>query len=310
MRLKFASFLLAPLCLTAGLRAADAPASPMPDNPLLTESPLPFHFPQFDKIKNEHFLPAIEQGMTDNLKEVDAIANNPAKPTFENTIIALEKSGDLLGRAATVFFNLSGANTNPEMQKVQRALAPKLAAHNDAIRLNPALFARIETLYNARDTLGLDAESARLLWRYHRDFVRAGAKLSAADQAKLRALNGELATLGTTFAQNTLKEVAASAVIVDTREELLGLSEGEIAAASTLAKANGQEGKFAIRLGNTTGQAPLTNLTNRLTREKLMAASLARGSRGGDYDNRAVAASIAKKRAERAALFGAANFAA
>ncbi len=310
MRLKFASFLLAPLCLTAGLRAADAPASPMPDNPLLTESPLPFHFPQFDKIKNEHFLPAIEQGMTDNLKEVDAIANNPAKPTFENTIIALEKSGDLLGRAATVFFNLSGANTNPEMQKVQRALAPKLAAHNDAIRLNPALFARIEALYNARDTLGLDTESARLLWRYNRDFVRAGAKLSAADQAKLRALNGELATLGTTFAQNTLKEVAASAVIVDTREELLGLSEGEITAASTLAKANGQEGKFALRLGNTTGQAPLTNLTNRLTREKLMAASLARGSRGGDYDNRAIAASIAKKRAERAALFGAANFAA
>ena len=310
MRLKFVSFLLAPLCLTAGLRAADAPAAPMPDNPLLTESPLPFHYPQFDKIKNEHFLPAIEQGMTDNLKEVDAIANNPAPPTFENTIIALEKSGDLLGRAATVFFNLSGANTNPEMQKVQRALAPKLAAHNDAIRLNPALFARIAALYNARDTLGLDPESARLLWRYHRDFVRAGAKLSAADQAKLRTLNGELATLGTTFAQNTLKEVAASAVIVDTREELLGLSEGEITAASTLAKANGQEGKFAIRLGNTTGQAPLTNLTNRLTREKLMAASLARGSRGGDYDNRAVAASIAKKRAERAALFGAANFAA
>lgn len=282
----------------------------MNDNPLLTASPLPLQFPQFDKIKNEHYLPAIEQGMAEQLKEIDAIANNPDKPTFENTIVAMERSGELLNRASTVFFSLNSANTNPEMQKVARTLAPKLAAHADAIRLNPALFARIDALYTARDTLGLDAESARLLWRYHRDFVRAGAKLSDADKATLKKLNGELASLSTQFTQNTLKEVAASTVYVDTREELAGLSDAEITAAAALAQTNGQEGKFALRLQNTTGQPPLTNLTHRPTREKLMAASLARGSRGGEFDNRAIVVAIMKKRAERVALLGAPNFAA
>ena len=301
---------LAALAVTAALHAADTPAAPMTDNPLLTESPLPFHYPQFDKIRNEHFLPAFEQGMTENLQEVAAIANNPEKPTFENTIVALEKSGELLSRAGTVFFNLSGANTNPELQKIQRSLAPRLSAHNDAISLNPVLFARVKSLYDTRDTLGLDAESKRLLWRYYKDFVRAGALLSETDKIKLRGLNGELATLGTTFSQNTLKEVGASTVFVATREELAGLSEAEIAAASAAAKGQSHEGQFAIRLQNTTGQPSLTNLTNRATREKVMAASLARGSRGGEFDNRAVVSAIAKKRAERAALLGYPNHAA
>ncbi len=305
---------LAPVALALGVALSATAAEPAPaamnDNPLLTESPLPLHYPQFDKIKNEHYLPAIELGMAENLKEIEAIANNPAAPTFENTIVAMEKSGDLLSRASTIFFALNGSNTNPEMQKVARTLAPKLAAHGDAIRLNPKLFARIDALYSARDTLGLDAESARLLWRYHRDFLRAGAKLSDADKATLKQLNAELATLSTQFTQNTLKEVAASTVYVDTKEELAGLSEAEVAAAATLAKTDGKEGKFALRLVNTTGQPPLASLTHRATREKLMAASLVRGSRGGEFDTRAIVVAIMKKRAERAALLGAPNFAA
>ena len=231
-------------------------------------------------------------------------------PTFDNTIVAIERSGELLSRVSTIFFNLSGCNTNPEMQKLQRSLAPKLAAHRDAITLNPALFARIDALYSARDTLGLDPESARLLWRYYRDFVRAGAKLSPADKEKLKVLNGELATLGTSFTQNTLKEVAASSVFVDTREELAGLSDAEIAAAAAAAAKHGHEGKFELILQNTTGQPMLTNLTNRAVREKVMAASLARGSRGGEFDTRAIVSAIAQKRAERANLLGFPTYAA
>ncbi len=310
MRTKLLSALaprfLAALFATAVLYAADTPAPAMTDNPLLTESSLPFHYPQFDKIKNEHFLPAFEQGMAESLKETAAIANNPEKPTFENTIVALEKSGELLSRSGRIFFGLAQANTNPEIQKVQRTLAPRLSAHNDAITLNPVLFARVKALYDARDSLGLDAESKRLLWRYHRDFVRAGALLSEADKTKLRTLNGELATLSTSFSQNVLKERDASAVLFDTREELAGLSDSQIA---TAAKA-GKEGKFLVALQNTTGQPPLADLTNHATREKIMAASLARGSRGGEFDNRALVSAIAKKRAERAALLGYPNYAA
>lgn len=296
------------VALTA--HAAEPATTSMNDNPFLTESPLPFHYPQFDKIKDAHYLPAFELGMAENLKEVETIATNPAAPTFDNTIVALERSGELLNRVSTVFFSLSGANTNPEMQKIARTLAPKLAAHADAIRLNPQLFARVDALYSQRDSLGLDPESARLLWRYHRDFVRAGAKLSAADKEKLKKLNGELAALSTQFTQFTLKEVAASTVYVDTREELAGLTEAQIATAAATAKADGKEGKFALPLQNTTGQPFLTNLTHRPTREKLMAASLARGSRGGEFDTRAIVSAVMKKRAERAALLGAPNFAA
>ncbi len=273
-------------------------------NPLLTPSTLPFQYPPFDKIRNEHFLPAITQGMQEQLKEVEAIAKNPDKPSFENTIVALERSGALLRRASTVFFNLSATLTNPEMQKVQRTLAPQLAAHNDAIRLNPALFARIDAIYAARDSLGLDAESSRLLWRYHQDFLRAGAKLSEADKKKLRTLNSELATLQTTFAQNVLKERDASVVVFDSAQELAGLSDAQLQAAAAAAQAAGKAGKYQIALVNTTGQEALTQLKNPAARQKLMAASLARGTRGGAFDNRATIATIAKKRAEHAALLG------
>ncbi|MBI2510784.1 MAG: M3 family metallopeptidase [Opitutae bacterium] len=284
--------------------ATDPAASPMNDNPLLTPSPLPLQYPPFDKIKNEHFLPAFEQGMTENLQEVEAIANNPAAPTFDNTIVALEKSGELLGRASRVFFNLNGTLTNPEMQKIQRTLAPKLAAHGDAINLNPVLFARVKALYETRDTLGLDPESKRLLWRYYKDFVRAGANLSAADKETLKKMNAELATLGTTVNQFILKERDASAVLIDTRAELDGLTDAQIGTMAEAAKKAGHDGKFLVALQNTTGQPPLTDLKNRATREKIMAASFARGSRGGEFDLRATVARIAKLRAERANLLG------
>jgi peptidyl-dipeptidase Dcp len=290
--------------------AAALAASPAADNPLLVESSLPFHYPRFDQIRNEHFLPAIEQGMADHRKNVEAIAASTEKPTFENTIVALERASATLDRVMLVFGNLNSANTNPELQEVQRKVAPELAAHVDAILLDPRLFARVDTLYAARDKLGLDAESARLLWRYHQDFVRAGARLPEAGKAKLRTLNTELASLETAFEQNVLKEREASAVVFDKREELAGLTDAEIAEAAEAAKAAGKPGKFVVALVNTTGQPVTTTLANHASREKVMAASLARGSRGGEFDNRGVVSDIARKRAEQAALLGYPNHAA
>jgi len=310
-----ASFLLsAALCVAAGAASAAGPQQPekamTESNPLLTESSLPFRYPPFDRIKTEHFGPAFEQGMAEHRREIEKIAGNPEAPTFENTVVAMEKAGELLSRTSRVFFGLNSSNTNPEMQKLQREMAPKLAAHSDSITLDPKLFARVAALYDKRDSLGLDPESKRLLWRYHKDFVRAGATLVDADKEKLKALNAELATLGATFNQNVLKEVDASAVVVDTRAELAGLSDAQIQAAADAAKGAGQDGKFLLRLTNTTGQPALASLESRALREKLMKASLARGSRGGEFDNRKTASLIAKRRAERAALLGYPNHAA
>jgi peptidyl-dipeptidase Dcp len=279
-------------------------------NPLLTESPLPYQLPPFAEIRDEHFAPAFEQGMTEQLREVEAISTNTAAPTFENTIVALERSGEMLSRAERAFSILSGALTNPQLEKLDTQMSPRLAAHRDAIGLNPVLFARIAALHEKRAELGLDPESDRLLDRYYKDFVRGGAKLSNADKATLKRLNPELATLSTQFRQNVLKEINASAVLVETRAELAGLSDAAIAAAAADAKSAGHEGKFLIRLTNTTWQPPLASLQNRAVRERVMAASLARGSRGGEFDNRAVVSSMARLRAERARLLGYPNHAA
>ena len=280
------------------------------NNPLFSESALPYHMPPFDQIKDEHYAPAIEKGMADELKEAEAIANNKDKPTFENTIVAMERSGELLGRVERIFSNLAGANTNPEIQKIEKEMSPKLAAHRDAIHLNGKLFARVESLYNDRDKLNLDAESKWLVERYYKDFVRAGAKLSDADKTKLKAMNAELAQLQTTFAQNVLKEKNASSIVVENRADLDGLSETEIAAAAAAAKAEKQDGKFLIALQNTTGQPYLASLKNRALREKIMQTSLARNSHGGEFDNREVVLRTAKLRADRAALLGYPNHAA
>ena len=306
----FPVFLLGATLLVSRAVAAETASAVTSANPLLTQSALPYHLPPFDLIKNEHFAPAFALGMEQNLKEVDQIATNPAVPTFENTIVALERSGELLHRVTTAFGILTGANTNPALDKLEAEITPQLAAHSDKILLNAPLFARIETLYGKRDQLDLDPESLRLLERYRRNFVRAGALLSEANQSALRAMNTELASLGTQFKQNLLKETNASAVLVDTREELAGLSEAAIAAAAAAAKTAGHEGKFLLRLTNTTGQPAYSALQSHALREKIMAASQARGSRGGEFDNREVASRTAKVRAERAQLLGYASHAA
>jgi len=279
------------------------------DNPLLTESSLPYHVPPFDKIKDEHFTPAIEAGMRDQLKEVEAVADNAEKPTFDNTIVAMERTGRLLDRAQRTFSNLNACNTNPTLQKIDKEMAPKLAAHRDEIFLNPKLFARVQQLYDNRTHLGLDPESAYLLERYYKDFVRAGAKLSDADKEKLRKINAELATLQTQFEQDVLKEKNASSVVVDRKEDLNGLSDNQMASVTAAAKAEHKEGKFVIQMQNTTGQPLLGSLQNRQLRERIMQTSLARNSHGGEFDTRETVLRTAQLRAEKAKLLGYANWA-
>ncbi|MGO4476081.1 M3 family metallopeptidase [Massilia sp. 2TAF26] len=291
--------------------ASAAPAAVFDaSNPFAKASTLPFHYPAFDKIKDEHFKPAFEAGMRVHLLEIEAIANNHAAPTFDNTIVAMERAGQLLARVSTTFSNLQSANTNDNLDAIDREMSPKLAAHADAIYLNAKLWKRVKSLYDKRDGLKLDAESKHLLERYHRDFVRAGANLSNANKEKLKAYNGEIASLQSTFAQNVLKEANASALVVDTRAELAGMLDAEIDTAAAEAKKRGLDGKFVIALANTTGQPLLSSLTNRGTRERLMAASMTRGSRGGEFDSRELVQRLAKLRAEKATLLGYPTYAA
>ncbi len=282
----------------------------MTENPLLRESPLPYLYPPFDRIADSHFPPAFAAGMEEHLREIDAITANAAAPTFENTVVALERAGRTLGRVQRVFSNLTGANTNEALRKTERDMSPRLAAHADAIRLNGALFARLEPLFLQRAQLGLDPESARLLERTYHDFVRAGAKLSEADKTTLRALNQALATLQTTFTQNVQKETNAAAVLVADQAQLAGLGLNELAAAASAAKAEKQEGKYLLRLLNTSAQPALESLENRALRERLQRTSVGRNRQGGPYDNRPVIAELVRLRAERAVLLGYPNHAA
>jgi peptidyl-dipeptidase Dcp len=301
-RANFSSFaLIALLSINA---AATEPTSSTVTNPLLTESSLPYHLPPFAAIKDEHFGPAFEKGMEDELEEVANIVGNPAAASFDNTIVALERSGELLDRVETVFGILTGAYTNLALDQLEASLSPRLATHRDAIYLNRALFTRIHQLYEDRAKLGLDAESLRVLERYHLDFVRAGAQLSSTEQEALKAMNTELAALSTQFKQNLLKETNAAAVLVDSREELAGLSDATIASAASAAKAAGHDGKYLLRLTNTTGQPAYSALESRALRQRIMAASLARSSHGGDFDNRSIVTRMAKFRAQRAQLLG------
>jgi len=290
--------------------SATEPSAATADNPLLTESTLPYRVPPFDKIKDEHFAPAIKAGMREQLKEVGAVANNSEKPTFDNTIVGLERTGRLLDRAERTFSNLNACNTNPAMQKIEKEMAPKLSAHRDAIHLNSKLFARIQKLYDNREKLGLDTDSAYLLERYYKDFVRAGAKLSDPDKEKMKKINTELATLQTDFEQDVLKEKNASSVVVDRKEDLDGLSDNQMASVTAAAKAEHKEGKFVIQLQNTTGQPLLGSLQNRPLRQRIMGASLARNSKGGEFDTRRIVLRTAQLRAERAKLLGYENHAA
>jgi len=311
----------ASLALAYATSVSAAPAAPAParatqsafldaSNPFAKPSTLPFQYPAFDKIKDEHFLPAFAAGMREHLREIDTIANNSKPATFDNTIVAMERAGQLLTRVGTTFSNLQGANTNDTLDAIDREMSPKLASHADAIYLNDKLFQRVKTLHAKRTKLGLDAESAYLLERYYKDFVRAGANLSAADKDKLKAYNSELAGLQTTFAQNVLKELNASALVIDKKSDLDGMTPAAIDAAAAEAKKRGMDGKYVIAIVNTTGQPLGAELTNRAVRERLQAASMARGSRGGEFDNRQVVLKLAKLRADKAVLLGYPNYAA
>src|SRR5438093_8619446 len=288
---------------------AAAPAPFTQDNPFATQSSLPYHLPPFDRIKDANFRPAFEAGMAEQKKEADAIAHNAEAPTLDNTIVPLERSGQLLGRVAVVFFNLTSSNTDPELDKIEQEMAPKLAAHQDSIFLDPALFARVKSLYDRRAALGLDPESLRLLERYHTQFVRAGAPLSDADKAKLRKMNEEISSLTTHFQQNLLKATNAAAVVVDKVSDLDGLSDEQIGAAAQAAESRKLKGKWIITMQTTTGPPVLVQLKNRALRERIFKASIGRAN-GGPNDNTAVAAQLVKLRAERAALPGYPNHAA
>lgn len=273
------------------------------DNPFFTASSLPLQFPRFDLIRDEHYRSAFERGMAEQLAEIAVITANPEAPSLANTLLALERSGQLLERVSAVFFALSSAHTNTTIQALETELAPRLAEHSDSILLNAALFARIEALYQRRANLDLDPESLRLVEITHRDFVRAGAALSAADKARLRILNTQLAELDTTFSHNVLNEVNAKAVVVDTREELDGLSEMQIQAAAAAAQARALPGKYLLPLLNTSSQPALAALHDRALRQRIMEVSLARNS-DGEFDNRPIMSAIARLRGERAQLLG------
>lgn len=315
------------ICLALGLSAcsSDAPqnraesaapvaASPADEtaqaNPFFSASALPLQAPDFRLIREEHYLPAIEEGMKRQLAEIRAIADNPEPASVANTLEAMERSGDLLYRVTQVFFNIVGTDSNDALRKIQSEVAPKMAAHQDAILLDPALFARVKALYDGRATGGYDQETLRLIEVTYQRFVQAGAELSDADKATVRKLNEEQASLTTAFQQALLKQTEASVIVVDDVAELDGLDAGALAAAAEAAKAAGHEGKWLLRLTNTTRQPVLTSLNNRALRQRVWEASANRGLQDGDGDTRAIVLRLATLRAERARLLGYPNHAA
>ncbi|HEU4610589.1 MAG TPA: M3 family metallopeptidase [Kofleriaceae bacterium] len=288
--------------------AAQPPAQPR-TNPFFAESSLPYHLPPFDKIEDSDYMPAFEKGMAEQLDEVKQIAQSTEAPTFDNTIVALERTGRTLTRVSKVFFNLLSSNGSEAMQKVEAEITPKLSAHRDAILLDAALFKRVDAVYQQRAKLGLDPESAQLLDRYERMFVRAGAKLSDADKATLAQLNQDLSSLGTTFRQRVLAATKDGAVVVENEKQLAGLSPEQISAAAEAAKARNLAGKWVLTLQNTTTQPVLEQLTDRELRKRVFEASVQR-ARGGDNDTTEVVTKILALRAQKAKLLGYKDYAA
>lgn len=273
-------------------------------------STLPFQAPDFSRIQDADFQPAIEQAIALKRAEIDAIARDSAAPTFDNTLVAMQRAGQTLDRVQAVFDQLVSANTNPTLDAAQAALAPQLTALNDDIYLNDALFARVDAVYRNRATSGLTGEDAMLLETVHARFVHAGAMLDAGQKEQLKTINARVAELETGFSQLLTEATAAKSPVFDTRDELAGLTDGQIEAAANLADEMGHSGKFALALVNTTQQPLLASLTNRETRRKLFEASINRTSGGDRFDTTAIAEEIAALRARKAALLGQPNFAA
>jgi peptidyl-dipeptidase Dcp len=298
------ALLLAPLLAVAALAAPDARAQLPATNPFAAPSTLPFQAPPFDKIKVADYQPAIEEGMRQQRAEIAAIADNPAPPTFANTIEAMERSGQLLTRTAKVFFNMDQSDTNDAIQKIKAEIAPRLSAHSDAIYLDPKLYARVKAIYAQRATLGLDPEAKYLVERSNLSFVRAGADLSDADKATLTALNQEESKLTTEFDVKLLADTNASAVVVSDRKQLAGISDGDLSAAAEAAKERKLKARWALALQNTTQQPVLSSLADRALRQRVLEASEMRGNHGGENDTKAIVARLAELRAKKAKLLG------
>ncbi|MBL7971045.1 MAG: M3 family metallopeptidase [Prolixibacteraceae bacterium] len=280
-------------------------------NPFFSEYQTPFQVPPFNEIKLEHYLPAIEAGINDQLAEIKAITDNKEEPAFDNTILAFDQSGQLLNKAALVFFNLNSANTNDEMQALAREITPKLSAHSDNIMLNKELFARVKAIYEKRNELNLDAEQLRVVEKYYRDFERSGANLPDDKQAELRKLNEELSMLELKFGENTLAETNKNfKMVVDNEADLKGLPADVIAAAAELAKQDSLEGKWVFTLQKPSMLPFLQYAENRDLREKLYKGYLNRGNNDNANDNKQIIEKTVKLREQRAKLLGYANHAA
>lgn len=273
-------------------------------NPLLSPSDLPYGIPDYERIAASDYLPAFASAFAEHRAEIDALTAQSAEPTFENTIVALERSGETLDRVAAAFYTVASAHATPEIQAVDEALAPLMAAHHDAIVLDADLFARVRAVFDRLDDLGLDPESRYLVERRHRAMARAGAAADEHTKARLREINQRLSTLTTTFERNLLADTNELAVVFADAAELDGLTEGELSAAARTAAERGHEGGYVVPLPLFTGHPYLASLRRRESRRRIMAASRARGSRGNAHDNSAVVEEIVRLRAERANLLG------
>ncbi len=311
MNIRFVRPLSQALSLTATLLFGNNLSAMPNDNPFLTSSSLALEAPDFASIKAEHYQPAFEAGMKQQLEQMEAIAKQNDEPTFENTLVAIEESGEILRRVQAVFFNMSAAHTDEKIQEIEQTIAPKLAAHADNILLNPKLFARVESLWKQREKLKLSEEQQRLLKEQYESFVRAGARLTAAEQARVRAINERLSTLTTDFQNNLLAVTKERSVLVEDVQRLAGMSQAEIAAAAEGAAAKGNAGKYLLPITNTTRQPVLMMLKDRELRKQVWQASANRalGENGG-IDNRPLVLEMAKLRAEKAKLLGYASHAA
>ena len=277
-------------------------------NPFALRSDLEYELPRFALIRDEHYLPAFYAGCEEQLAEVEAVIAS-GEPTFENTLVAMEKSGQLLTRMLMVFYNKSSSDTSDALITIEEELAPKLSAHSDSIRLNPDLFARIKSLYEKRESLGLNEEDANLLEKYYTDFIHAGAHLNEAQRETLKGLNEELSKLQTQFDKSVLADTNDLAVTVEDVKDLDGLSENEIAACAAAAKDRGLEGKYLITAVNFSGHPLLASLKNRELRKKLMENSLMKANRDNENDTKKILVEMSLLRAKRAKLFGVKNHA-
>lgn len=278
-------------------------------NPFLSEYTTPFQVPPFDEIKNEHYLPAFEAGIAEQQAEIDAIVNNAETPTFENTILPYDKSGQTLNRVSNVFFNLNECLTNDEMVAIAEQVLPMLSKHSDAIMMNPKLFERIDYVYQHRNEMGLDDQQIRVVEKYHQDFMRHGAGLNAEQQAELSQINEQLSTLSLQFGNNLLKENAGYKLVIENEADLAGLPQTSIDAAAEQAKADGMEGKWVFTLSKPSLIPFLQFADNRDLREQMYKAYYNRGDNNNEYDNKKLVNEMCKLRVQKAKLFGFDNYA-